>query len=69
MKPLDESLSSEVEDFLKKHATTAMLDSPEDIAAIDPISLVDNSKTTVVPAETQKEVSILILSASLNMLQ
>ncbi|KAJ9541389.1 hypothetical protein OSB04_027895 [Centaurea solstitialis] len=55
MKPLDENLSSEVEDFLKKQATTTMLDSPEEISAIDPISLVNNSKTTVVLSETQKE--------------
>ncbi|KVI08438.1 Sas10 C-terminal domain-containing protein [Cynara cardunculus var. scolymus] len=55
MKPLDENLSFEVEDFLKKQATTTVLNSPEEMAAIDPSSLINNSETKVVSSETQKE--------------
>ncbi|KAI3747270.1 hypothetical protein L6452_09724 [Arctium lappa] len=68
MKPLDENLSFDVEDFLKKQATTTMLDSPEEIAAIDPVSLVDNSKTTVVSSETQKEPHVETKLVKMNMM-
>ncbi|KAI3794700.1 hypothetical protein L1987_37333 [Smallanthus sonchifolius] len=51
MKPLDENLSFDIEDFLKNHATMKMEDSPMEIAAVESISLINNSTTT----ETQKE--------------
>ena len=65
MKPVDENLSFEVEDFLKKHATTTTtVDSPMEIEAIDSNPVISNSETP----KTQKEVSILKLCASFNML-
>ncbi|KAJ0840049.1 putative sas10 domain-containing protein [Helianthus annuus] len=51
MKPLDENLSSDIEDFLKNHATAKTEDSPMEIEAVESISLINNSSTT----ETQKE--------------
>ncbi|KAI7758228.1 hypothetical protein M8C21_018750 [Ambrosia artemisiifolia] len=51
MKPLDENLSSDIEDFLKNHATTKTEDSRMEIETVDSISLINNSNTT----ETQKE--------------
>ncbi|KAM0038382.1 putative sas10 domain-containing protein [Helianthus debilis subsp. tardiflorus] len=51
MKPLDENLSSDIEDFLKNDATAKTEDSPMEIEAVESISLVNNSSTT----ETQKE--------------
>lgn len=65
MKALDENISFDIEDFLKKHPTTTTEDSSKEIAAIDPISLINNSKAP----GTQIDVSILIPSAILNMLQ
>lgn len=52
MKPVDENLSFEVEDFLKKHATTTTtVDSPMEIEAIDSNPVISNSEKT----KTQKE--------------
>ncbi|KAJ0703356.1 putative sas10 domain-containing protein [Helianthus annuus] len=51
MKPLDENLSSDIEDFLKNHATAKTEDSPMEIEAVESISLINDSSTT----ETQKE--------------
>ncbi|MFS8008535.1 putative sas10 domain-containing protein [Helianthus anomalus] len=52
MKPLDENLSSDIEDFLKNHATAKTEDSPMEIEAVESISLVNNNSSTT---ETQKE--------------
>ncbi|KAF5768794.1 putative sas10 domain-containing protein [Helianthus annuus] len=51
MKTLDENLASDVEDFLKNHATAKTEDSPMEIEAVESISLINDSSTT----ETQKE--------------
>ncbi|KAK1410876.1 hypothetical protein QVD17_37417 [Tagetes erecta] len=54
MKPLDENLSFDVDDFLKNHATTKKEDSPMETAAVDSIALINNSSIT----ETEKELRV-----------
>nr|XP_043632540.1 something about silencing protein 10 [Erigeron canadensis] len=51
MKPLDENLWSEVDEFLKKESPTSMVVSPKEIAAIESVSVIKN----IEDADTQKE--------------
>ncbi|XP_076912910.1 protein THALLO-like [Bidens hawaiensis] len=51
MESLDENVSTDIEDFLKNHATTKPEDSHMEIETVDPIALVNNSNVT----ETQKD--------------
>ncbi|KAK9062350.1 hypothetical protein SSX86_019536 [Deinandra increscens subsp. villosa] len=52
MKPLDENLSVDVEDFLKNHSTTKMEeDPPIEIAAVDSTSLINNSNSAAIQKE------------------
>lgn len=54
MKPIDENLSFEVEDYFKKNVTTTMVDSVK-ISPFESVSLVNNHKPTIEQKEPQVE--------------
>ncbi|PWA91951.1 Sas10 C-terminal domain-containing protein [Artemisia annua] len=65
MKPVDENLSFEVEDFLKKHATTTTtVDSPMEIEAIDSNPVISNSETPKTQTEPYVEPKLVKIDSA-----